>query len=290
MKNIFFEFLFFAVLLGLISCGGGEHMPVDKQGPTAAQPTPGTGETDGESEEVEPNEDSITFNKDALPIFNKNCTVCHKAGSGLPNWSNYAEAYAKRDRIMDRVVIQRNMPPPGAVPLQESEIQLVKEWIEQGAPEKRGTQATVTTSQRSAPSADISRNLYCEEIKNYPSGYIKSNNILSVELSKNEVTMISSTNLTFNNQERLVDVNAVHFLRINLKQPSSVDICGTTTVLELCKVSNQIINTMNFELDIRCEGEKSAQLKLVYNEGVARISCKTKSTETSAQYGKCKFL
>ncbi|MCM2279151.1 MAG: hypothetical protein NDJ89_13830 [Oligoflexia bacterium] len=67
-------------------------------------------------------------------IFGKVCSGCHNASSGasMPNWLDYDTAYAKRERIYQRVVVEKTMPL--GAPMSDAERKLVADWVKGGAP------------------------------------------------------------------------------------------------------------------------------------------------------------
>jgi hypothetical protein len=84
-----------------------------------------------------------TFNKDILPIFQKNCQECHRPGAIAPmSFMTYGESrpYA---RAIAKAVVARTMPPWFADPtvghfknsrfLSEAEISTITLWAENGA-------------------------------------------------------------------------------------------------------------------------------------------------------------
>ncbi|MFM1876521.1 MAG: hypothetical protein RL266_2258 [Bacteroidota bacterium] len=79
---------------------------------------------------------AVSFANDIMPMIQGNCvTGCHVAGgTGLGIFENYAEVKAKVDNgsMNNRVVVQRNMPPSGA--LTECQILQMRAWILNGAP------------------------------------------------------------------------------------------------------------------------------------------------------------
>jgi hypothetical protein len=88
---------------------------------------------------------SVTFNKDVLPVLQKNCQNCHRPGQIAPmSLLTYQEArpWAK---AMKTAVIGRTMPPWFADPnyghflnerrLTDSEIDAISKWADAGAPE-----------------------------------------------------------------------------------------------------------------------------------------------------------
>lgn len=79
---------------------------------------------------------AVSFADDIMPMIQGNCiTGCHVAGgTGSGIFENYAEVKAKVDNgsMNNRVVVQRNMPPSGA--LTECQILQMQAWILNGAP------------------------------------------------------------------------------------------------------------------------------------------------------------
>lgn len=88
---------------------------------------------------------TVTFNKDVLPIFQKNCQSCHRPGEIGPmpllSYQN-ARPWAKSIRT---AVLTRKMPPWFADPkyghfmndrsLSERDIHTIVSWVDEGAPE-----------------------------------------------------------------------------------------------------------------------------------------------------------
>src|SRR5215510_12707034 len=88
---------------------------------------------------------AVTFNKDVLPILQKNCQTCHRPGEIAPmSFLTYNEArpWAKG---MKEAVVSRQMPPWFADPayghfandrrLNDAEIKAISAWADAGAPE-----------------------------------------------------------------------------------------------------------------------------------------------------------
>lgn len=74
----------------------------------------------------------VSYTRDVLPVFQKNCAMCHGAGRMNPkDWTSYDVAFANKDLILLRVVTQKDMPL--GIPLSESERELIGEWIKLGA-------------------------------------------------------------------------------------------------------------------------------------------------------------
>jgi len=77
----------------------------------------------------------ISYEKHVKPIFAKNCSACHNADSGLPNWLDYQTAYDNRQKIQDKVLDKGQMPPQNAngFGLTRHELAVLKVWLDQGA-------------------------------------------------------------------------------------------------------------------------------------------------------------
>jgi mono/diheme cytochrome c family protein len=86
-----------------------------------------------------------TFNKDVLPIFQKNCQVCHRPGEiGPMPLLTYADARPWA-RAIKLAVATRKMPPWFADPayghfqneraLSEQDVRTIESWVDAGAPE-----------------------------------------------------------------------------------------------------------------------------------------------------------
>src|SRR5690349_19681128 len=91
------------------------------------------------------NASTVTFNRDILPILQKNCQTCHRPGQVAPmSFLTYKDArpWAK---AMKAAVAARKMPPWFADPqfghflndraLRQSEIDLIAKWADAGAAE-----------------------------------------------------------------------------------------------------------------------------------------------------------
>jgi uncharacterized membrane protein len=59
------------------------------------------------------------------------CTTCHGAASPLVQLDTYDKILPKLDRIRERALVLKTMPPQ--TPLSEGDQQLLKAWIDQGA-------------------------------------------------------------------------------------------------------------------------------------------------------------
>ena len=87
----------------------------------------------------------VTFNQNIAPIVYRNCAPCHRPGEAAPfSLLSYDDAKRHATQIAD-VTKRRYMPPwlpePGKGDFQEerrltdAEIQLIQDWVNQGAPE-----------------------------------------------------------------------------------------------------------------------------------------------------------
>ncbi len=87
----------------------------------------------------------VTFNKDVLPILQKNCQNCHRPGEVAPMSFLTYESTRPWAKAMKTAVLTRKMPPWFADPqyghfanekrLTESEINTIVAWADHGAPE-----------------------------------------------------------------------------------------------------------------------------------------------------------
>ncbi len=78
---------------------------------------------------------SATYKNDVAPIITNNCSTpsCHNStGAGGVILMMYDQTYAKLDRIKQRVLIDKTMPPNGA--LNTAELNIIQCWIKAGAP------------------------------------------------------------------------------------------------------------------------------------------------------------
>jgi len=106
--------------------------------------------------EEEAKNGAATFNKDVLPILQRNCQTCHRPGEIAPmSFLTYNETrpWAKG---MKEAVVSRQMPPWFADPayghfandrrLNDAEIKTISAWADAGAPEgdERGKPAPIT--------------------------------------------------------------------------------------------------------------------------------------------------
>lgn len=75
------------------------------------------------------------FGADVLPVISAKCATsgCHNgSASGGLVLQDYGQISGAKDRLNARALIEKTMPPSG--PLQPSEINTIKCWLESGAP------------------------------------------------------------------------------------------------------------------------------------------------------------
>ena len=88
---------------------------------------------------------AVTFNKDVLPILERNCQTCHRPGNIAPMSFLSYETTRPWARAMKAAVITRKMPPWFADPqyghfsndrsLKQEEIDTIGQWADNGAPQ-----------------------------------------------------------------------------------------------------------------------------------------------------------
>jgi len=82
-----------------------------------------------------------TYTVDILPLVQAKCTPCHlpSKGGNKGNFENYESAKNYAAQMLDRVMIapgQRGFMPKNHDKLADTEIALIKKWIDQGVLEK----------------------------------------------------------------------------------------------------------------------------------------------------------
>lgn len=122
MKKIFLYTFIFVGMITLTACGKGEHMPLRSVEGAQNNPQKPGNNVDSPSK--------VTF-ADVKPIFKKACASCHVPGGALPDWQNYSEAFNKKDRLYDRVMVKKDMPLGGGIT--EDERKLIGQWLIDGA-------------------------------------------------------------------------------------------------------------------------------------------------------------
>src|ERR1700731_4889009 len=88
---------------------------------------------------------SVTFNKDVLPVLQKNCQTCHRPGEIGPMPLLTYEGTRPWAKAIKTAVLNKKMPPWFADPLYghfsndrrllEQDIRKIVAWVDAGAPE-----------------------------------------------------------------------------------------------------------------------------------------------------------
>jgi hypothetical protein len=88
---------------------------------------------------------SVTFNKDVLPVLQKNCQTCHRPGETAPASFLSYESTRPWAKAIKTAVLSKKMPPWFADPhvgkfandrsLSEADIHTLVSWVDAGAPE-----------------------------------------------------------------------------------------------------------------------------------------------------------
>ena len=76
----------------------------------------------------------VFYGNQIRPIIDANCQIsnCHGSNANIPTWATYNDVKAKATTIKFRTG-NGSMPPNGS--LSDSDIQLIADWVDQGAPE-----------------------------------------------------------------------------------------------------------------------------------------------------------
>lgn len=92
--------------------------------------------TPAEPAPTQPEDEVLRYAKVKTAVFDQYCSLCHNENTGdmMPNWGSYEIVQSKKDRIYNRVVVQKTMPPEG-MPFSEEAREMLKRWIDNGAVE-----------------------------------------------------------------------------------------------------------------------------------------------------------
>ena len=77
----------------------------------------------------------VTFNDDIKPFITGSCadgSGCHGAGSNYPVLEIYDQIVQHIDRIENRAIINKTMPPTG--PANQDQLDKLSTWIAEGTP------------------------------------------------------------------------------------------------------------------------------------------------------------
>ncbi|SFB81472.1 hypothetical protein SAMN05421747_101282 [Parapedobacter composti] len=124
MKQSVFQLLWCLAVVVISACGKGNETP------EPPGPPPGNG---GEEEVTV---DNVSYSNFVGGLLQSRCSGCHTgSGAGTSRWvfSGYTSVRDNLTRINDVVVVRRVMPQNGS--LSTRELDLLKAWINKGAPE-----------------------------------------------------------------------------------------------------------------------------------------------------------
>src|SRR5262245_62099569 len=168
---------------------------------------------------------AVTFNKDVLPILQKNCQTCHRPGEIAPmSFLTYKDVrpWAK---AMKTAVVNRQMPPWFADPnyghfandkrLNDADIKTIAAWVDAGAPE--GDAKDAPPPVQFPEGWAIKPDMVIEMPKDVPlpaTGTINYKNIL-VKVNFPEDLWVVAADLRPGNAQ------AVHHMRANVLPPGS---------------------------------------------------------------------
>lgn len=78
----------------------------------------------------------LTYIADTEAIFANSCAIsgCHESGGQTPTLETYVQVTASIDRIEQRALVEKSMPPAG--PLGSCDQSQLTQWIADGYPEK----------------------------------------------------------------------------------------------------------------------------------------------------------
>lgn len=107
---------------------GPAQPPDPAENDSSENPTPAPGDGNDSN-----SSDRVTFDDVNDRIIVPRCVECHGASGGV-NLEGYARVKNEVPAIKEVVLKYKMMPPPEKEPLTEEELELLKKWIDQGAP------------------------------------------------------------------------------------------------------------------------------------------------------------
>jgi len=80
--------------------------------------------------------ETISYGTDIQPIFATYCATagCHQSGQQFPDLSTHPELIDDTLTIRRRALIQGNMPPAGNPSPTQEELDMLRCWLDEGAP------------------------------------------------------------------------------------------------------------------------------------------------------------
>ncbi|MCK6597787.1 MAG: hypothetical protein L6Q37_05435 [Bdellovibrionaceae bacterium] len=78
--------------------------------------------------------DAMTYVDHVKPFFEKYCSVCHNENSdvSMPNWLKYDIVVLKKDALLTRLIVKKDMPIIGMPAPSDEERELINQWISKG--------------------------------------------------------------------------------------------------------------------------------------------------------------
>ena len=134
-----------ALLLAAALLSTADAVPAARVTAAASADEPSPPRVGAERSSVPAGENAVTFNNQIVRLFQQHCQVCHRPGEAAPfSLTTYPDAYPWRQQIV-LATESRKMPPwkpvvghgdfTGVRRLSDSEIALIKRWVENGASE-----------------------------------------------------------------------------------------------------------------------------------------------------------
>ncbi|MCM2278127.1 MAG: hypothetical protein NDJ89_08625 [Oligoflexia bacterium] len=117
--------------------GGDTTQPADPAPAPSTEPAPAPS-TEPTTSPVPAPTGCVTFEQ-LKPVIQNRCQLCHGSMAPEKNWSTYASAFLKRDRI--RVMVESKAMPMG-MPMPDEERALILRWVDSGAPETSCSDST----------------------------------------------------------------------------------------------------------------------------------------------------
>ena len=78
-----------------------------------------------------------TYDDDIKLIIDNNCVSCHSAGANKGDYTTYStfSTHRSNGKFESSVLIKQDMPESSSSKLSQSELNLIKCWVENGFPE-----------------------------------------------------------------------------------------------------------------------------------------------------------
>ena len=76
-----------------------------------------------------------SFKLNIASVFQNRCAKCHNDSSSLVDYSVYANAFKRQEKVFNRVVTRRDMPTRNVTHMTDAEFELTAKWVLSGAAE-----------------------------------------------------------------------------------------------------------------------------------------------------------